>query len=115
MSTKPYEVRAANLMRPPRDRTVDGSATSINLGAKWPKYRLTSSGTPTIATINCGNLGDGYVLILRVKTGSGTITLSETGNIVVNGTTLALGANDSVMLEYDKADAKWYAIGNYNV
>lgn len=115
MSLKPFEARAISMQKPPRDLTVGASDTSINLAAKRAKYRLYSSGTPSIATINCGNLHDGYQLLLRVKTGSGNITLTETGNIVVNSTSLVLGANDSVLLEYDSTDAKWYAVATYNV
>jgi len=115
MSSVGYGARGANQHRKPVDLTIASGETSISTKSNRPKYRLYAAGTRNIATINCTNAGDGYELVLFVKSGSANITLVETDNIVVNSTSLVLGANDSVTLMYDKPNAKWVAIGNYNV
>lgn len=110
-----YGARSASLNRQPIERTIASGQTTLNVASNRMKYLLTAGGTRDIATIRCTGVKDGFVLFLRIKTGSSNITLVETGNIVVNSTSLVLGAQDSVMLEYSKADGKWIAIGNYNV
>ena len=70
---------------PPNTITITASSHNID-----------ATGSPTITTINGGVSG----MILRLKkTGTGTVTIGEGGNVVVPGTTIALNAvSDEVWL-----------------
>ena len=59
-------------------------------------------------TINItAGIPDGTIIIIR-KDGSGTITVTENGNIYLEGTSIALSlSRDKLTLIYDETNARW--------
>ncbi|MGL5309468.1 MAG: hypothetical protein ACRDAL_02575 [Plesiomonas shigelloides] len=70
---------------------VTGGAISVSQNA----HVIDATGSPSVSTINGGSEGE---LVQLQKTGSGTVTLVEGGNIVTPGTSLLLTANSDVVV-----------------
>ncbi|MGL5727004.1 MAG: hypothetical protein ACRCYD_04005 [Plesiomonas sp.] len=70
---------------------VNGGTISVSQNA----HVIDAAGSPSVNTINGGSEGE---IVQLQKTGSGTVTLVEGGNIITPGTSLLLTANSDVVV-----------------
>lgn len=87
----------------PTTLTVASSAITVTQAT----HIIDATGSPTVTTISGG--ADNEVIVLR-KTGTGTVTIAEGGNIVVPGTSFALTAITDVITLL-KVGSNWIALG----
>jgi hypothetical protein len=75
-----------------------GAALVVSSGAitiSQNAHVIDATGSPSISTINGGSEGE---VVQLQKTGSGTVTLAEGGNIVTPGASISLTANSDIVM-----------------
>lgn len=86
-------------------------AASTTISITKNNVRLTGASPVTITTVNIDGAAptsdhDGYRVLLR-NVGSANFTLSESGNILVEGASIVLSNGQTVELEWENTQLKW--------
>ena len=99
---------------------VDVTGGTFKLKKGITNYRITAGSATNIDVISSDGswLEDGRRIRCLVATGSSTITFrdNQSGtNIALSGLTTAVGALDSIDLQFSKADGLWIETNTHNI